>query len=126
MTRKITLTQEDIRQVQLAKGAIRAGIEALLRQAKMTADELDRVYIAGSFGFALSVEKLVGIKMFPVSFLDKIEFIGNASLKGAEEALFCEKEPLKKELSQIISAAIPISLAKDSYFQEQYIEYMNF
>lgn len=80
---EIAITQEDIRQVQLAKGAILSGIYALVDEANIKIDEIDEVIIAGQFGKHLSVESLVGVGIIPKELKNKIKYIGNSSKTGA-------------------------------------------
>lgn len=80
---EIAITQEDIRQVQLAKGAILSGIYALVDEANIKIDKIDEVIIAGQFGKHLSVESLVGVGIIPKELKNKIKYIGNSSKTGA-------------------------------------------
>ena len=88
----VLLTQQDIRQVQLAKGAIMAGVEILLQQASLTANALDRVLVAGQFGAHLTPRSLVGAGLLPQEAREKIEYVGNTALTGAVLCLLSEKE----------------------------------
>lgn len=81
--KQITITQGDIRQVQLAKGAILSGMYALLELMDLTMDDLDEVIIAGQFGTHLSVDSLIGVGILSGELRDKIRYIGNASKTGA-------------------------------------------
>ncbi len=83
----IYLTQKDIRQVQLAKGALLSGFTALLDEVGICAEELDIVYIAGQFGAHLPEESLIGAGILPASVAGKIKYVGNSSLTGAVLAL---------------------------------------
>lgn len=83
----ITFTQGDVRSVQLATGAIRAGIEMLLAEAGLTAEQLDQVIIAGAFGNYIDVSSAVTIGMLPKLPLDRFAQIGNAAGIGAKLAL---------------------------------------
>ncbi len=76
------LSQDAIRMLQLAKGAIRSGVECLLNACGVNADDVSKVYIAGGFGFYMNVDDAVSVGMLPSEFKDKIEIIGNMSLKG--------------------------------------------
>lgn len=80
---KIYVTQNDIRQVQLAKGAILSGFLTLLNYKNITMDNLDKVIIAGQFGKHLSPESLTGVGIIPVNLKDRVEYIGNSSSVGA-------------------------------------------
>ena len=79
----IVVTQADIRQVQLAKGAILSGIHALLQQLEMTPEDLDEIIISGQFGRHLHVDSLVGLGVIPHKLREKVTYIGNSSQTGA-------------------------------------------
>ena len=81
------MTQHDIRELQLAKGAIRCGIEALLQNAGITAGDLDRVIIAGAFGTYIDVESAITIGLLPELPRDRVSQVGNAAGTGARLAL---------------------------------------
>jgi uncharacterized 2Fe-2S/4Fe-4S cluster protein (DUF4445 family) len=83
----ITLTQKDVRQVQLAKGAIRTGIQVLLESKGLSDEEIDRVIIAGAFGTYIDVTSAIAIGMLPSLPLDRFRQVGNAAGKGAILAL---------------------------------------
>jgi len=83
----IVLSRSDINEIQLAKGAMRAGIELLLDAAGVTAADVDEFIIAGAFGSYISVEAAVGIGMFPDIPLDRFRQVGNAAGIGAKQAL---------------------------------------
>lgn len=96
-TPEISVTQEDIRQVQLAKGAILSGFTVLLREAGISMEELDLVIVAGQFGSHLPVSSLTGIGLLPECLSDRILYAGNTSKTGAVMALLSEKERRKME-----------------------------
>ena len=120
----ITFTEKDIRELQLAKSAVRAGMEVLIARYGIKAEELDAVYIAGGFGHFLNMEKAADIGLIPRVFLPKVKAVGNTSLKGAVLALTDEKA--QHEMPQIAEKAEEISLASDTMFSELYMEYMMF
>lgn len=115
------ITQDDIRQLQLAKGAVRAGIELICERFGCRIEEIARVYVAGGFGFFLKEKDAIFLKMFPACFEGKIEVIGNASLHGN---IACHN--LLKELTDFNDSIVAIDLAKEEYFQECYVSYMSF
>lgn len=84
---EILITQDDVRQVQLAKGAILSGFMALLQRAGITMADLDRVLVAGQFGAHLSAQSLVGTGILPREVEDKLTYVGNSSKTGAYMAL---------------------------------------
>jgi uncharacterized 2Fe-2S/4Fe-4S cluster protein (DUF4445 family) len=87
LSEKILVTQKDIRQVQLAKGALLAGILALLDRAGLDARELDKVLVAGRFGEHLPADSLTECGILPAGLGGKIEYLGNSSKAGARAAL---------------------------------------
>lgn len=90
--RRIFLSQQDIRQVQLAKGAVLAGIRILLQESGVQSEQVDRVLVAGQFGAHLSGESLIGAGLLPAAFAGKIHYVGNTSLAGAELCLISQAE----------------------------------
>ena len=96
---KILITQGDIRQVQLAKGAILSGFLALLRKAGISMSELDKVMIAGQFGAHLPADSLTGTGILPEEVGDKLEYVGNSSKAGAYMALMSSN--VKKEMEEL-------------------------
>lgn len=94
---ELIITQGDVRQVQLAKGAILSGFTALLEKAGLQMEELDKVLIAGQFGAHLPVESLTGLGILPMEVKDKIAYVGNSSKTGAYMALMSQRERLGME-----------------------------
>ena len=114
----IRITQKDVRNVQLAKAAIRSGMERLL-----DGDEPDKVYVAGGFGANLDASKLQSLNLFPENLLDKIRSVGNTSLKGCVRYLE-EADPDKTE--KITKMAKELTLALEDGFGEAYIDALGF
>ena len=83
----ITLTQHDVRELQLAKGAIRTGITALLLESALPDEEIDEVIIAGAFGSYIDVSSAITIGMLPALPLQRFRQVGNAAGTGARLAL---------------------------------------
>lgn len=118
----IKLTQQDIREVQLAKAAILAGIETLLQSCNITPQELETVYVAGGFGTQLNLEKAISIGLFPESFAGKLVAVGNSALAGAVQ---CLKAPeIQARAEKICRISKEISLSGNATFQEKYIQSM--
>lgn len=90
--REISVTQKDISELQLAKGAIRAGIEILMEAQGLSAEDLDQVLLAGAFGNGLRPESLRGIGLLPNIPLERIKAVGNAAGKGAVMALLSKRQ----------------------------------
>ena len=122
--RWILLTQKDIREVQLAKAAIRAGIEMLLRELQVEAADLQRVFIAGAFGNHLRGEDAVALGLLPEIPPERIYFIGNAALAGAEAVLTSKAAREKAEhLAQKVDF---VEIADKLEFQDVFVEAMRF
>lgn len=120
---EICFTDRDVREVQLAKAAVRAGMETLLLRYGVTAEQVSKVYLAGGFGLKIDQEKAIAIGMLPEAFRGKTEAVGNSSLKGAAKYLL-EKADEKTE--EIIRISEEISLSSDRDFNELYMEHMFF
>lgn len=123
--RPVWLTQKDIRQIQLAVGAVRAGFEALLNSEKISAGELKKIFLAGDFGSHLRTENARCIGLLPrESRADQVEITGNSSLRGALSLLL---DPAKKsEIFELVREARFIDLSSLAEFQEIFINAMNF
>ena len=93
------ITQSDVRQVQLAKGAILSGFYALLNKSGLSMDQLDKVVIAGQFGSHLPAESLTGTGILPSEVNDKLVYVGNSSKTCAYMALM--SKDVKSELEEI-------------------------
>lgn len=120
----VLLSQKDIRQVQLAKGAIRAGIELLLKEAGLKAAELDRVLIAGSFGFHLRERSLLTLGLLPLEAAGKVVFVGNTSRSGGEMLLLNHR--LRQRLQQTVEQVKVVDLAGNPSFERVFMEMMGF
>jgi uncharacterized 2Fe-2S/4Fe-4S cluster protein (DUF4445 family) len=122
--RKIIITQKDIREIQLAKSAIRAGIETLMHYFGVTYDEVENIYIAGGFGYKLDIAKAIGIGLLPKEVKAKIKAVGNSALHGVNLSLFDTE--LEKNLNNIVDISTEIHLGSDKKFNDFYVEYMCF
>ncbi|MEL7621974.1 MAG: ASKHA domain-containing protein [Clostridiales bacterium] len=120
----IYITQSDIRQVQLAKGALLAGFSALLEQGKIAVEDLDKVFIAGQFGAHLPVESLVGCGILPAALADKIHYAGNSSKNGAYAALLSVKA--RQEMEDIAAEKGYFDLNMIPGFQTLFIKCLPF
>lgn len=121
---KAVFTQEDVRAVQLSKGAIRAAINILLDRVGLRAADLDRIIIAGGFGFHLNARSLERIGLIPTDTAGKVEFAGNASRTGCVWLLndISYRRYLESEAAGIVH--VPIAGHPD--FMDLYVESMEF
>jgi uncharacterized 2Fe-2S/4Fe-4S cluster protein (DUF4445 family) len=120
----VYLTSKDIRQVQLAKGAIRAGVEMLLLSLNVKAEEVASVEIAGSFGFHLREESLLNIGMLPKRFKGKIHFVGNTSKTGGEAFLL--NTDFRNSMSSLVREIDVIDLANQKNFDRVFVRELSF
>ncbi len=117
----VWLTQQDIREFQLAKAAIAAGLQILMNKTGITYDEVETIYIAGGFGNFITEENLVRTGIIETD-PEKITKMGNTALIGAKMFLF-NGEELSEKILKITSH---INLESDPEFQDIYIEKMMF
>ncbi len=122
--RDIAFTQRDVRQVQLAKGAVRAAIDVLMDEAGCRVEDLDSIIIAGGFGFYLDPENLETIGIIPKGTKDRVEFAGNACRSGCVWML--TDISYRRFLETCIQDIEHVSVAQSPKFMELYAESMEF
>lgn len=120
----ISLTQGDIRAVQLAKAATNAGITSLLTAAGCSTDEVSRVYLAGGFGSHLNMQSAARIGLIPAELAEKVHVLGNAALDGA--ALLLMDTSCRSKIAQMRTIAQHVRLDGNPEFAERYVEAMLF
>ena len=118
---KVYLSQKDIREFQLAKAAIAAGLDILLKEAGTHCEELFKIYIAGAFGTYLSVENIVQTGMVEAN-PEKIVKLGNTALMGAKILMFTDAE----EIGRVAGVIEHIGLESKSDFQDVFASKMFF
>ena len=114
------LSQLDVRQFQVAKAAVRVGVDAVLAAAGVRACDLERVSVAGAFGSALDPGDLVVLGVLPMSVSDRIVRAGNASLDGA--AAVALEPSLAPMASNSAGSAVHVQLAADPGFARAVVE----
>lgn len=120
----IVFTQKDIRELQLAKAAVRAGIQILLQKYGVKFENIGKFYLAGGFGYRIDQNKAAAVGILPKEMLDRIEPVGNSALAGAKLCLN-EKGALER-IEQIRKVSREVNLAREKDFQEQYADAMYF
>jgi uncharacterized 2Fe-2S/4Fe-4S cluster protein (DUF4445 family) len=121
----LAVTQRDIRELQLATGAIRAGVSILLRKAGIAAGDLRRVLIAGGFGSFIRRSNAQRIGLLPAGVpRNLIRYVGNTSLSGAKWALL--STAARKEAERLAAATKHVQLSEDADFQAEFAEAMIF
>ncbi len=117
----IYLTQNSIREFQLVKGALNAGIDILLKKTDSDINNIEKIYISGGFTKSLTKQDIAASNLLNID--KEFVFLGNSALKGALK-LFCKKNRIYlKEVAEKIEY---IEIANQSSFQELYIKYMDF
>jgi uncharacterized 2Fe-2S/4Fe-4S cluster protein (DUF4445 family) len=120
----IVLTQSDIRQLQLAKGAICSGIAMLQRVMDIPDTDLAELMLCGGFGNYISTRSAVRIRLLPPVPLDRIKYWGNAAALGAQMALLSEVE--RARATRLAGEIEHVSLASHPLFQEVFVEALKF
>ncbi len=122
--RDIRITRRDVHEIQLAKGAIRAGTEILLQEAGITAQDLDEVVIAGAFGTYIDIPAAVQVGMFPALPMERFRQVGNAAGVGARQMLV---SACRRRLALDIARRIEyIELTTHLDFTARFVEEMHF
>jgi uncharacterized 2Fe-2S/4Fe-4S cluster protein (DUF4445 family) len=122
--REIVLTQDDVRQLQLAKGAIASGIAMLLHVAGVAPEQLAELMLAGGFGNYLSIASAVRIGLIPPLPADRIRYVGNAASLGAQLCLL--SEPERARATEVAGRIDHVSLAAHPDFEQIFVDAMNF
>jgi uncharacterized 2Fe-2S/4Fe-4S cluster protein (DUF4445 family) len=120
----IFITAEDVRQVQLAKAAICAGIETLADTCGVGCDQIEKVYLAGGFGSYLRPESCGKIGMIPEVLVDKIQVIGNGAGIGA--SMILQSTECLSHAERIAADAESVELSASEVFMDKYMERMFF
>jgi uncharacterized 2Fe-2S/4Fe-4S cluster protein (DUF4445 family) len=121
---EIVLGQDDVRQVQLAKGAIAAGIALLQQVSGLPPEAFAELLLAGGFGNYLSIESAARIGLIPALPPGQVRYVGNAASLGAQLALLSEAE--RGRAARIAGRVEHVSLAAHPRFEEVFVECMNF
>lgn len=120
----ICLTQRDVREVQLGKGAVRAGTSIILREYGIAAGDVERVLLAGAFGNFIRASSAIHIGLLPGELRDRVEFIGNAAGTGAKMVL--AGRTCREAAERIARSTEYIELAGRADFQAEFAEAMMF
>ncbi|MFH1228083.1 MAG: ASKHA domain-containing protein [Planctomycetota bacterium] len=120
----IIITQEDIREIQLAKAAISAGIQILKNQLDVADDDIEHIFIAGTFGNYIDKKNAQIIGLIPNTALEKVVFVGNAAAEGARLALISQNA--REETENIAHTTNFLNLSTDASFQDAFAESIYF
>lgn len=124
LTDGVYLTERDVRQLQLAKAAIAAGIRTLLNEAGLTEDDVSALYLAGGFGNYIRRESAAAIGLLPASMLQRIVSVGNSAGQGAAAALLSDRA--RSDLTGLSARCRYIELSGHKRFQDHFIDCMMF
>jgi len=119
-----TFSPHDMRNFQLAKSAIRSGMDSLIAHCGISYDEVDMLYVAGLFGAKIEAADGVRIGLFPAELKDKVQHLGNAAIYGASLMLL-DKEQTKRA-EEIAKNAEHVDLMQSKVFPVRFMENMGF
>lgn len=122
--REIVVTRKDVNEIQLAKGAIRAGLEILLKEARIPADQVEDFIVAGAFGTHLDLPSALRVGMFPTLPLERFHQVGNAAGVGARQMLL--SRGLRQEAEEVAREVTYIELTTRPDFTPTFVECMYF
>ncbi|HEX7598945.1 MAG TPA: ASKHA domain-containing protein [Polyangia bacterium] len=122
--RDVVVTRRDVNEIQLAKGAIRAGIEIMLQKGGITAAEVDEWVIAGAFGTYLDLASAVRVGMFPDVPLERFHQVGNAAGMGAKQMLLSLSE--RAEATRLAGRAHYVELTVEPGFTDEFMKALYF
>jgi uncharacterized 2Fe-2S/4Fe-4S cluster protein (DUF4445 family) len=122
--REIIVTRRDVNEIQLAKGAIRAGVEVLLDEVGITENDIDEFIVAGAFGTYIDLESAIHVGMFPDIPRDRFRQIGNAAGLGAKGLLISKR--LRKQAKEIAKVVDYIELTTHPGFTRAYMDALAF
>lgn len=120
----VAIYQEDIRQFQLAKAAIAAGVEVMIKHADLTYEDIDALYLAGGFGNHLDIHQAVVSGLIHPSLESKVQLIGNSALGGC--AKYMMEEGSRERFKMIQDKCDYVELSMDLSFNNAYMDNMMF
>ena len=124
ITEKVYISQSDIRQMQLAKGAISSGVTMLLKEIDANIEDIEEAVIAGAFGYHINPESIKTLGIIPKGFKGKITFVGNSSIEGARLSLL--NKDISKSMVDIRESIKVIELSTREDFQDYFVKALSF
>lgn len=124
LTDEIYISQKDIRQIQLAKGAIAAGVAVLLEEAGISLEAIEEAVIAGAFGYHINPKSIREIGLLPKGFKGKISFVGNSSAEGARLALI--NKGVMAQINGLKDKIEVLELSTNPRFQDYFVKALGF
>ena len=124
ITGEIFISQQDVRQFQLAKSAICAGIKAIAAKADISLEDVGKAYVAGGMGYYIDYKNAIRTGLLPKQLDGKIEVVGNSAGAGAKMCLLSKRQ---LELSRRIAGSCEnVELSAEPLFMEEYVNSMGF
>ncbi|MBU0595711.1 DUF4445 domain-containing protein, partial [Candidatus Bipolaricaulota bacterium] len=120
----VYIYQQDVREFQLAKAAVRAGIDTLLQYAGLQAGDLERVLIGGAFSTRLLPAHLIETGFLPRVDVARVHVVGNAAGQGAKQVLL--NEEMMRRADEIARLVEYVELSSDPEFNERFVERISF
>lgn len=124
LTDRVFFSQHDIRQVQLAKGAVMAGVLTLLEDAGVTVGDVSEIIVGGAFGYHLNPENMRRIGLLPREYEGPIDFVGNSSLTGASLALLNDR--MMDDIENIPALVTVLELSSHPGFSRRFVANLSF
>lgn len=122
----VHLDAEILRQIMLAKAAIVAGYMTLIKNAQISLEDLQQIYIAGGFGFHMNLEHAIFLGFLPSAFRDKVKFLGNTSLLGAKQLIFDTAFAADFMEREFVDSVCVVDFTEEEIFKEMLIEQCKF
>lgn len=121
----LELTQDDIRQFQLAKGAIYAGAECLLARAGISGEQLSAAVVTGALGFSIGPQSLAAVSMLPEEIVDKVTFVDGGVIAGLCRYLL-QADDAGGNVEQLAATLRPYPLSGTPHFEQAFVAALNF
>ncbi len=119
----LAITQKDVREIQLAKGAIRAGLNILMGEMKLGVDDVRTLRIAGAFGFFLNPISAESLGLYPEFEVNRIRLVGNTAVTGARALLLSKTR--REAAERVVRTATHINLATHKQFRTEFLRAMS-
>lgn len=117
----VTLTQEDVREYQVAKSAVLSAVKTLVREKGITFEDIQKVYISGGFSHGLNIKNAIETGLFPAELENKCSVSGNTSLLGTVRCALG-----RENINDFVTSFRYIDLSQDEYFSMEFIKNMEF
>ena len=121
---QVVISQQDVRTFQLAKAAVKAGVECLLNRAGLDESRIEQIVLTGAFGFSLAPEVLKRVDMVPENMVDRVRFVSGGALSGVSRMLL--ENNGRKQVEALVSRLKPHPLSGTPAFEKAFIKAIDF